>query len=153
MQRTIVSGEISLAKPKVHFSHELFDEICAHIAQGRTLREIERMENMPSASTIVHWNVANHEGCSQRYTRAREMGYAMMAEDAMDIADNVAPAPGVPDPRLRVETRKWLLSKMLPKTYGDKQTVDGKFTVDWAQVCQEAADKWTAKRKKPDSEE
>jgi terminase small subunit-like protein len=69
----------------------------------------------------------------------------MMAEDALDIADNVAPAPGVPDPRLRVVTRKWLLSKALPKTYRDKQTIDGKFSVDWAVVAQEAVDKYKLK--------
>jgi hypothetical protein len=36
----------------------------------------------------------------------------------------------------------WLLSKALPKVYGDKQSVEGKFTVDSAQVCQEAAEKY-----------
>jgi hypothetical protein len=33
-------------------------------------------------------------------------------------------------------------SKIAPKLYGDKQQVEGKFTVDWAQVTQEAMDKW-----------
>ena len=49
--------------------------------------------------------------------------------------------------RLRVDSRKWLLSKALPKIYGDKQQVEGKFTVDWAHVAQEAADKWDKKHK------
>ena len=44
--------------------------------------------------------------------------------------------------RQRIDARKWLLSKALPKKYGDKQTIDGKFTVDWAQ---EAAEKWKKK--------
>ena len=47
--------------------------------------------------------------------------------------------------RLRVESRKWLLSKALPKKYGDKQTIDGKFSVDWAVVAQEAAEKYKKK--------
>ena len=37
---------------------------------------------------------------------------------------------------------RWRASKIAPKLYGDKQSVEGKFTVDWAQVCQEAADRW-----------
>ena len=81
----------------------------------------------------------------KQYASAREIGYILMAEDVIDIADNSAVAAGAPDPRLRVETRKWLLSKVLPKIYGDKQTVDGKFTVDWAVVAQEAADKYKQK--------
>jgi hypothetical protein len=37
------------------------------------------------------------------------------------------------------------MSKALPKKYGDKQTIDDKFTVDWAQVAQEAAEKYKKK--------
>jgi hypothetical protein len=37
---------------------------------------------------------------------------------------------------------RWRASKIAPKLYGDKQSVEGKFTVDWAQVCQEAAEKY-----------
>jgi hypothetical protein len=53
--------------------------------------------------------------------------------------------------RLRVESRKWLLSKALPKVYGDKQSVEGKFTVDWAQVALEAQEKWKKKHGGQDS--
>ena len=42
----------------------------------------------------------------------------------------------------RIDARKWLLSKALPKVYGDRQSVEGKFSVDWAEVCQEAAEKY-----------
>lgn len=130
---------------ETQFNHALFDEICVLLAQGRTLREIERMANMPPASTVCTWVAKNVQGCHEQYSRARETGYSLMAEDALDIADHVAAAAGVPDPRLRVETRKWLLSKVLPKIYGDKQQVEGKFSVDWAQVCEEAADKYAKK--------
>lgn len=37
---------------------------------------------------------------------------------------------------------RWRASKIAPKLYGDKQTVEGKFTVDWAQICLEAAEKY-----------
>jgi hypothetical protein len=133
-----------MRKPSVHFTQELFNEICAQLAQGRSLREIERMENMPLAGTVCNWVETNAE-LKKQYASAREIGYILMAEDVIDIADNSAVAAGAPDPRLRVETRKWLLSKVLPKIYGDKQTVDGKFTVDWAVVAQEAADKYKQK--------
>jgi hypothetical protein len=73
---------------------------------------------------------------SRPNTRAREVGYRKMADDLIDIADGSAvpstEADGNKDKatdhdgdavqrdRLRVDTRKWLLSKALPMVYGDK---------------------------------
>ena len=45
------------------------------------------------------------------------------AEEVLTIADNTTLDPQ--DRRIRVDTRKWLLSKVLPKVYGDKLTVAG----------------------------
>jgi hypothetical protein len=90
----------------------------------------------------------NHEGCYQQYARARDIGYLLIAEDILIISDTpVSTERGdqVDRSRLRVDSRKWLLSKALPKIYGDKQRVEGKFTVDWAQVAQEAAEKYAKK--------
>jgi hypothetical protein len=126
-----------MRKPSVYFSQPLFDEICALLAEGRNLREICRMEGMPTAAAVLSWAQSDPE-LDKHYARARERGYAVMADDIVDIADNDKSEQA----RLRVDTRKWLMSKCLPKIYGDKQSVEGKFTVDWAQVCQEAADRW-----------
>jgi len=41
-----------------------------------------------------------------------------MADDLLAIADNEDEDPK--RSRLRVDTRKWILSKVLPKAYGDK---------------------------------
>ncbi|MBX8785491.1 hypothetical protein HBA94_17175 [Ochrobactrum sp. GRS2] len=42
-----------------------------------------------------------------------------MAEDILDIADDEECAD-VQKAKLRIDTRKWLMSKMAPKKYGDK---------------------------------
>jgi hypothetical protein len=53
--------------------------------------------------------------------RARELGFAALADDIFDHADRDATDPGsVARDRLKVDTRKWYLSKMLPKVYGDR---------------------------------
>lgn len=131
-----------MAKPTVRFSQEKFDEICELLAAGSNLRQIERMAEMPSANSILEWKERTPELNSQ-YTRARESGYTLMADDIVAISDEpVIDNDHLTRNRQRVDSRKWLLSKCLPKIYGDKQHVEGKFTVDWAQVCQEAADKW-----------
>lgn len=44
-------------------------------------------------------------------------------EEVLTIADHTSIDPH--DRRIRVDTRKWLLSKDLPKVYGDKVTVAG----------------------------
>lgn len=126
-----------MAKPYVHYSRELFDEICAQLELGRNLREICRAPGMPDNAAVLRWKDKD-ESHTQQYTRAREMGYSAMADDILDIADY----DSTEQARQRIDARKWLLSKCLPKIYGDKQSVEGKFTVDWAQVCQEAADRW-----------
>ena len=58
--------------------------------------------------------------------RARNAGYERMADEIIAISDADCTVDGKPDnalqARLRVDTRKWLLSKMLPKRYGDRVT-------------------------------
>ena len=91
---------------------------------------------------------------NKQYTRAREIGYTVMADDIIDISDTpvlTERGDATDRSRLRVESRKWLLSKALPKVYGDKQSVEGKFTVDWAQVAHEAAEKYNKKHGGQDS--
>ena len=48
-----------------------------------------------------------------------------MADELIEIADNPeTEAAAVNRDRLKVDTRKWLLSKALPKLYGDKLAID-----------------------------
>lgn len=110
-------------------------EICKRLASGKTLRAICRDDDMPAHSTVLDWVRENQE-FSDQYTRARETGYAVMADQLLEIADDssgdvVEGGDGEPPvvnheaiarARLRVDTRKWLLSKALPKAYGDKVT-------------------------------
>lgn len=70
---------------------------------------------------------------SSAYARAREILVDRMAQELADIADE--PATLTPDgkvdsaavqkQRLQVDTRKWLLSKLAPKKYGDRLEVAG----------------------------
>lgn len=104
------------------FTQELADRICERLAAGETLRAICRGDDMPPESTVRTWALDN-EAFYAQYARAREVGYAGLADELTEIADSDG------DPardRLRVDTRKWLLSKALPKVYGDKVEHTGK---------------------------
>lgn len=121
------------------FTPEIAQEICEKLAQGRTLRDVCRDDGMPAESTVRLWALEDRQGFSAQYTRAREVGYMSMADELMEVADDgsndwmerkdddgkssyVINGEHVQRSRLRVDTRKWLLSKALPKLFGDKIT-------------------------------
>ena len=137
------------------------EAICERLASGHSLREICRAEDMPHISTVFRWMEAN-EGFRERYARAREAQAHNMADELLEIADDArndwmdrAKEDGTVDTvlnsehvqrsRLRVDSRKWLLSKMLPKVYGDKVQTEGpgpngehttRVVLDWAKPAE-----------------
>lgn len=111
--------------------------ICGRLAAGESLRAICRDENMPQESTVRAWALDDVHGFYAQYAKAREIGYSGMADELLEIADEtsrdtiknksgdeVADTEWISRSRLRVDTRKWMLSKVLPKVYGDKVTAD-----------------------------
>ena len=66
---------------------------------------------------------ADKEICNQ-YARAMEQRADVIFDQIIGIADNDDPDSDVQRDRLRVDARKWVVSKMLPKKYGDKQETE-----------------------------
>ena len=94
--------------------------------EGASLRTACRIAGVP-ASTFLTW-VSKDSSLAEQYAHAREMLIEHMSEDLLEISDAPVPstATGATDSgavakqRLQVDTRKWLLSKLAPKKYGDK---------------------------------
>jgi hypothetical protein len=121
------------------FTKELVDQICDQLARGMTLREVCRADALPDERTVRRWALDDKEGFAERYAQAREIGYQSMADEMLEIADDgsndwmlrkdgdkefyVLNGEHVQRSRLRLDTRKWLLSKALPKVYGDKLAI------------------------------
>jgi hypothetical protein len=61
------------------------------------------------------------EALRKRYTRAKELQAENLAEEIIEIADGES--EDVQRDRLRVESRKWVAAKLLPKKYGEKLDV------------------------------
>lgn len=109
--------------------------ICARLAEGESLRSICRDEGMPSKITVLRWLDAD-ESFRAQYAQAREQGFDAMADQLLEIADDATrdtvdteqgprmDAEWVARSRLRVDARKWLLSKLAPKKYGERAQVD-----------------------------
>ena len=53
-----------------------------------------------------------------QYTHAREIGLDMLADEILDAT--AKPAPKGVDFRIWFDARRWYLSKLAPKRYGDK---------------------------------
>ena len=82
--------------------------------------------------TFIGWTVED-AALAEAYARARETLIERMAAEALAIADapvgstehGTTDSGAVQKQRLQVDTRKWLLSKLAPKKYGDKVTLAG----------------------------
>ncbi len=125
-----------IGRPTV-YTVELAERICAQLCTGRTLRDVCRDDGMPDESTVRVWARDDRDGFTARYRLAREIGYHAMADEILEIADDARNdwvarrrANGEGEPmldhehvsraKLRIEVRRWLLSKALPKIYGDR---------------------------------
>ena len=119
----------------VRYSPEIAAEICERLAKGESLRAICRDMHMPTEAAVRQW-VASDKAFASQYAQAREAGYHAMAEELLEIADDAsqdtvytdngpkADTEWIARSKLRVDTRKWLLSKMLPKVFGERAAVD-----------------------------
>jgi hypothetical protein len=102
------------------FSQEIADFICSKLELGESLNSICRDESLPRESTVRKWALENREGFYTQYARARQVQAERWIDEIVTIADSAAPED-YNCARLRVDTRKWIASKVLPKVYGDAQ--------------------------------
>lgn len=96
---------------------------------------------MPHEATVRSWYVEDYEGFSTQYARARDIGLDAMADEVLELADDgtndwverrlksgdtdtVLNGEAVARSRLRFDARRWYLSKLAPKRYGDRVNVD-----------------------------
>lgn len=101
------------------YTPDIAATICKALAEGQSLRSICRADDMPSEATVREWVIDDREGFSSQYTRARDIGLDCVAEEVFEIADNGSDHQR---DRLRFDARRWYLSKLAPKRYGDKIT-------------------------------
>jgi hypothetical protein len=114
---------------------EIVTSVCARIINGEAMREILKDEDLPHFSTFLLW-VSQDLAKSEQYAQAMHVRSELLFEETLDIADNGSNDwMENKDPnnagykfngehfqrsRLRVDTRKWYLSKLNPKKFGDR---------------------------------
>lgn len=128
-QQTNSFDRLSLMGRPSEFTQDKADMICDLLTHGYSLRKICSAPDMPDRATVLNWGVKN-EAFFNQYTRARQIQAEAMADDIFDVSDDktddvsgelqMPNGVAVQRSRLMVDTRKWYLSKVLPKIYGDK---------------------------------
>ena len=87
--------------------------VCNQIGEAMPMREIAKKNNVSEAVLYDYLNCH-----PEHYARAREKKAETLVDQLLEIADN--PTGDFQRDRLRLDTRKWLSSKMFPRFYGDK---------------------------------
>ena len=115
--------------------------ICHRISsESLSIRAIcDSDDRFPEAKTFYRWMILD-DGLRQLYARAKEEQLQILADEIQQIADEpqsgevvtlkgdereVKIADMIEHRRLRIDSRKWLLSKLAPKKYGDKLGLTG----------------------------
>jgi|ERR1043166_1115713 hypothetical protein len=120
------------------YTQELADLICERVATSTfgLLRLCAIHDDMPEKITVNVWRRRYPEFAAQ-YAQAKLFQADLLAEEMLDIADDATNdwmetfdeegnegwkfnGEHVQRSRLRIDTRKFLAAKLLPKQYGDK---------------------------------
>jgi hypothetical protein len=124
------------------YSDELARAICSRLAEGESLRQICASQGMPDSATVLRW-LDQHSAFREQYARAREVQAEHWVDEIIEIADDAVNDweerekkdgttsmavrhDHISRAKLRIDTRKWLMSRLVPKKYGDTSEMAGK---------------------------
>jgi hypothetical protein len=111
----VTSGPQKYADPT--FKAAITDTIIDRLAEGESIVSICRDKQLPHLSTVMAWQ-ADDAVFAGRITRAREAGYLIRGEKAVDDAKQASdPALG----RLAFDAERWYLGK-LSNAFSDNKT-------------------------------
>jgi len=135
------SADLPEKTGRLSYSSEMAEAICAEIITGRSLPDISRDPGMPHVRTIFRW-LANQPEFQRLYELACLSRTHALAEEIIAISDDDS-ADWIEEPakhgagvvrradnaavqraRLKVDSRKWLLSKLQPRKYGDRVSAE-----------------------------
>jgi len=113
---------------------ELYNIIIARIEQGESLLSILKDEGMPNRVTFFVWMKETEEK-SNNYAKAMESRQEKLFDEILEIAYTPEEGDTIKESmngierttadmlghrRLKIDSLKWVLSRMNPKKYGDK---------------------------------
>ena len=118
-------------KPKSQERKEISEKVFSGMREGLSAFNACQKAGI-NQSAFNHW-LNDDPDLAAEYARAREDLIERIAAETIEIADQpvgstesgATDSGAVQKQRLQVETRKWLLSKLAPKKWGDRIAVAG----------------------------
>ena len=146
------------ANPPTTFSEGVARKLCERLMLGESLRAVCESRNMPNKRTVARW-LADPKLADFRemYYHARRVQAEIRVDEIFEIADDTSKDwkpehnkdgdligfkpdnEAIQRSRVRIDTRKWYASKMVPKIYGEKQQIDHDVTGDLAELMKSAS--------------
>ncbi len=132
------------------YSQEIATLICKVVAKS-TLgirRLCDSRDDFPCVDTVLEWKIKHPEFSSQ-YATAKQHQAELLADEIIEISDDssrdeIDTEFGVKQnsefinrSRLKVDSRKWVAAKLLPKVYGDRIQHEGNVTFTHEQALKE----------------
>lgn len=99
------------------YTTEIAAEICEWLANKKSLKAFCRQKGKPAIGTVCRW-LAQYQEFQDQYAKAKEAQAEAFADEMVAIADD-AKKDGVKKATLQIDARKWVVSRLLPKKYGD----------------------------------
>jgi hypothetical protein len=110
--------------------HPVWQSILDSITSGRSLSSAIKADGMPVYST-VQLRIEKDEVFRAKYEKAVQDRADRLADEILELSDATMPdwlegagaSAWVQQKRLQVDARKWVASKLKPRTYGDRLDV------------------------------
>lgn len=157
------SPEGTLVRPPVQggikssYTDVMARKVCSELLDGRSLRTICKNPRYPNIDTVKKWLIdPRFEAFREMYYYARRAAAELLMDEVIEIADETEhdwietfDKKGDPNgfkpnneaiqrSRLKIDTRKWLASKLIPRIYGEKLEVEHGVTGDLAKLLEGA---------------
>jgi len=101
----------------------IFLRVTDLMASGSSFRDACRKANVP-VTTVMKW-ADTYEGVGEQYARARDELIEYRRAELLRIADECEQDPtAIQKARLQIDTRKWELSKLMPRRMGDRVSTE-----------------------------
>ena len=116
------------------YTQTIAAKLCYKLVEGKSLNKACEEKGMPDKSTVLYWLTQPsdfREDFAAQYAQARRAQAWGYADEIIEISDDGTLDKKIDDDgnvrtdwenvqrsKLRVDSRKWILSKLLPKEFG-----------------------------------
>jgi hypothetical protein len=157
------SPEGTIVRPPAHggagstYNDGIARKICAQILDGKSLNSICLNPRYPGINAVKKWLIdPRFEAFREMYYYARRGAAELLMDEVIEIADDSAndwietfdkkgnsngfkpDNEAIQRSRLKIDTRKWLAAKLIPRIYGEKLEVEHGVTGDLAKLLEGA---------------